>query len=592
MSASTSNERTPLLNSQPPAEPSSIDEAQLAEESAFSAFKDATHGVDPNSSAFMPPDSHLSVPMAGEQAAGEGHSLAELLLIMSAMWIGTFLSALDSTIVATILGTVGAEFDVSRTVGWLGTSYLLTQTAFQPLYGRLSDIFGRKAATLFASTVFLIGSLLCGLSRTFTQLCIARGIAGVGGGGLTSMATIVTSDLVSLKARGTWQGLGNLVYAAGAAMGGPLGGVLADGGVGWRWAFLVQVPLCLLHFIVVSIKVNIPAGPGNMIEKLRRVDVFGALTLVSAVAMLLVGLSLGGNELPWANPIVVVTLVGGLAIFGAFVAVEKYVAREPLMPLSVLFHKTPGFVSLACFFISVSQFGIMYNVPLYFTAVAASSAANAGLHLIPNAVTASACSLGSGLIMGRTGKYRAIMLFGGFCGVFGPMCMYLWHGTRTWDAWYWFTMPWGGAGFGSTLTITCVFSGALLMQPGSAHCVGRPARHGAGYWCHLLVPRRWLGAGYFTVEHDSAEWSELLFPLGAHSGGDCRRHPPERVDDRQAARQAVRARGACVRQRDARCIPVDPTYGCRGDGLSVLYRREAPAGACAQAAPRQCGGMT
>lgn len=456
MSASTSNERTPLLNSQPPAEPSSIDEAQLAEESAFSAFKDATHGVDPNSSAFMPPDSHLSVPMAGEQAAGEGHSLAELLLIMSAMWIGTFLSALDSTIVATILGTVGAEFDVSRTVGWLGTSYLLTQTAFQPLYGRLSDIFGRKAATLFASTVFLIGSLLCGLSRTFMQLCIARGIAGVGGGGLTSMATIVTSDLVSLKARGTWQGLGNLVYAAGAAMGGPLGGVLADGGVGWRWAFLVQVPLCLLHFIVVSIKVNIPAGPGNMIEKLRRVDVFGALTLVSAVAMLLVGLSLGGNELPWANPIVVVTLVGGLAIFGAFVAVEKYVAREPLMPLSVLFHKTPGFVSLACFFISVSQFGIMYNVPLYFTAVAASSAANAGLHLIPNAVTASACSLGSGLIMGRTGKYRAIMLFGGFCGVFGPMCMYLWHGTRTWDAWYWFTMPWGGAGFGSTLTITLV----------------------------------------------------------------------------------------------------------------------------------------
>ena len=137
------------------------------------------------------------------------------------------------------------------------------------------------------------------------------------------MATIVTSDLVSLKARGTWQGLGNLVYAAGAAMGGPLGGVLADGGVGWRWAFLVQVPLCLLHFIVVSIKVNIPAGPGNMIEKLRRVDVFGALTLVSAGAMLLVGLSLGGNELPWANPIVVVTLVGGLAIFGAFVAVEK-----------------------------------------------------------------------------------------------------------------------------------------------------------------------------------------------------------------------------------------------------------------------------
>lgn len=456
MAANT--ERTPLLGNQPPAH--AEDEAALAHESAFSAFQDAAHGVDPNSSAFAPPADHSHVTNAtpGEAIAEAeaGRPLGALLLVMGAMWIGTFLAALDGTIVATILGTVGSEFGVSKTVGWLGTSYLLTQTAFQPLYGRLSDIFGRKPATLFASSVFLVGSLFCGLSRSFTQLCIARAIAGIGGGGLTSMATIVTSDLVSLKARGTWQGLGNLVFATGAAIGGPLGGALADGGIGWRWAFLVQVPLCVVHFAVVSWKINIPAGPGSVQEKLRRVDVWGALSLVSAVASVLVGLNLGGNELPWGHPLVLSTLIGGLILAVVFVYVERNVAREPLMPMSVLFHRTPGFVALTCWFISISQFGILFNVPLYFTAVKGTTAADAGMHLMPNAITASACSLGSGLIMGRTGKYRKMLLLGGAFAVLGPLGMCFWNRKTTSEFAYWMTMPWGGAAFGSILTITLV----------------------------------------------------------------------------------------------------------------------------------------
>lgn len=453
MAAST--ERTPLLQSQGATNNTAEDEAILAQESAFSQFRDAAHGVDPNSSAFMPPQdpSQITAPMEDNRS---GRTLAELLLIMGAMWIGTFLAALDGTIVATILSTVGSEFQVSKTVGWLGTSYLLTQTAFQPLYGRLSDIFGRKAATLFASSVFLLGSLLCGLSRSFTQLCVARAIAGIGGGGLTSMATIVTSDLVSLKARGTWQGLGNLVFAAGAALGGPVGGALADGGIGWRWAFLIQVPICMIHFAVVSFKVNIPAGPGSIGEKLRRIDVWGALSLVTAITALLVGLNMGGNELPWSHPAVCLSLIAAVLLLSAFVYIERNVAREPLMPTSVLFHRTPGFVSLACWFISMSQYGILFNVPLYFIAVKHTTASRAGMMLMPNAITASACSLGSGLIMGRTGKYRNIMLLGGLCAVLGPLSMCLWNRNTTSQFVYWLTMPFGGAGFGSTLTITLV----------------------------------------------------------------------------------------------------------------------------------------
>ncbi|PWY98492.1 MFS general substrate transporter [Testicularia cyperi] len=470
--APTKTERTPLLSGQRaaghrPSFAGSIgrpdlteEEAEvIAQESAFSAIQAATHGVDPNSSAFAPLDqSHFSLnhaPATIPEEAPEPALRSDIWVIMGAMWIGTFLAALDGTIVATILNTVGSEFKVSKEVGWLGTSYLLTQTAFQPLYGRASDIFGRKAATLFASIVFLVGSLFCGLAQTFWQLCAARALAGIGGGGLTTMSSLVTSDLVSLKARGTWQGLGNLVFAAGAALGGPVGGALADGGPGWRWAFLIQVPLCAVHFAVVSWKIDIPAGPGSMMEKIKRIDALGSLSLVTSVTLILVGLSLGGNEREWSDRLVIGSLVGGVSALVVFVVVERYVAREPLMPMSVLFNRTPGFVAIACWFISMSQFGIIFNVPNYFESVEQTTSSYAGLHLIPNAIVASACSLGSGLLMARTGRYRLMLLVSGLCGFLGPLMMCFWaRGTS--EAFYWITMPFGGAAYGAILTITLV----------------------------------------------------------------------------------------------------------------------------------------
>jgi MFS family permease len=123
--------------------------------------------------------------------------------------LSCFFCFFSGTIVATTLSVIGSEFGVSNSIAWLGTSYLMTQTAFQPLYGRFSDIFGRKPATLFASVVFLLGSLACGLSKTYPQLIAARAFAGIGGGGLTTMSSIVTSDLVPLRKRGVYQGLGS-----------------------------------------------------------------------------------------------------------------------------------------------------------------------------------------------------------------------------------------------------------------------------------------------------------------------------------------------------------------------------------------------
>ncbi|KAK4700525.1 hypothetical protein P7C70_g5721, partial [Phenoliferia sp. Uapishka_3] len=444
------SETSPLLQNQ-----GTTAAQDIAAESAIqSAF-------DPNASAFgIPAASNAAI---DEEAVSPPEGVlvtetpmrADLYFVLGGMWVGTFLSALDGTIVATTLSVIGSEFQVSNSIAWLGTSYLMTQTAFQPLYGRFSDIFGRKPATLFASVVFLLGSLACGLSKTYPQLIAARAFAGIGGGGLTTMSSIVTSDLVPLRKRGVYQGLGNVVYAFGAAIGGPLGGLLGDS-IGWRWAFLIQVPLCILHFSIVAWKVDIPSGPGDIMTKIKRIDFLGCITLISSIGLLLVGLSLGGNQQPWSAPIVWGTIAGGAAILVLFVLIEKYVAREPLLAPRILFARTPLAVSLTNWFASMAQFGILYQVPLYFSAVEQTTTSYAGLHLIPNAVFASTASLLGGIYMAKTGNYRTMLITSGVLGVVGPLMMTFWQHNKTSEAFYWISMVPAGTGYGAIITITLV----------------------------------------------------------------------------------------------------------------------------------------
>ncbi|GAA6058489.1 hypothetical protein JCM10212_006928 [Sporobolomyces blumeae] len=450
------SERTPLLaQDQRPAPDDQLEAERIASASAISL------ALDPNASAFAAPPA-IAEERGDEEQSGATSSIElestmrpDLLLILGGMWIGSFISALDGTIVATTLSVIGSEFNASKSISWLGTSYLMSQTAFQPLYGKCSDIFGRKPATLFASTVFFLGSLACGLARSYPELIAARTVAGIGGGGLTTMASIVTSDLVPLRKRGVYQGLGNVVYAAGAALGGPLGGFLGDG-IGWRWAFLLQLPLCVFHFAVVSWKVDIPSGPGAVSDKLKRIDYFGSLSLVSSVALLLIGLSLGGNERPWSAPIVWGSITAGVVVLVLFVFVEARIAKEPICAPRILFARTPLCVSITNWAASCAQFAILYSVPLYFSAVEQTTTSKAGLFLIPNAITASTVSLGGGLIMARTGKYKGMLVACGVLGVLGPLSMCLWRRDQTPEWAYWLSMIPGGMGYGGIITITLV----------------------------------------------------------------------------------------------------------------------------------------
>jgi hypothetical protein len=212
-----------------------------------------------------------------------------------------------------------------------------------------------------------------------------------------------------------------------------------------------------------------------MSEKLKRIDYFGALSMVSAVSLLLVGISTGGtyidrpvrtleehctkclfmtgNQLPWGHPLVYGSLIGGGVLLVVFVLVEKYVAREPLLPLRVLISPTPLFVALTCWFITMSQFGILYNVPLYFSTVEQTTTSYAGLHLIPNAVFASTASLLSGLYMARTGTYKNLLIGSGICGMLGPILMYTWDYKRTPEWLYWLSMIPAGIGYGKDFSM-------------------------------------------------------------------------------------------------------------------------------------------
>ncbi|KAJ5090978.1 hypothetical protein N7532_009662 [Penicillium argentinense] len=328
----------------------------------------------------------------------------QLKYIVPAISIGIFLSAADQTIIMASYGQIGSDLKALNLTSWIATSYFLTLTSFQPLYGKLSDIFGRKACLLFAYAIFGTGCLFCGLARNINELIAARVFQGIGGGGMTTVVSILMSDIVPLRDRGLWQGIINIIYATGSGTGAPLGGILADY-IGWRWAFLAQFPMCILAFIAVSFMLKLPARENvHWKAKLRRIDFLGALVLVGAVLGFLLGLDRGSN-VSWSMPLTLVSLGVSVVLFGLFILVEIYLAAEPFAPGHIIFNRT--FFALYCcnFFSFGGWLAALFYIPLYFQAVDGVSATVAGIRLLPSIFSGVTGSLFSGIIMKRTGRY-------------------------------------------------------------------------------------------------------------------------------------------------------------------------------------------
>ncbi|GAA6002939.1 hypothetical protein JCM10207_001909 [Rhodosporidiobolus poonsookiae] len=377
--------------------------------------------------------------------------------ILCAVWLGVFLGALDGTIVATLISDVSSSFKKSNQAGLLGTSYLLSTATFTPLYGRLSDIIGRRSALLIALTLFTSGTTLCGLAPSMNALLIGRLVAGMGGGGLMAVSSITCSDLVPLKQRALFQGLANLWFGAGSGLGGPLGGFISDR-FGWRTAFLGQLPILFLAMFLVFrfLRYRVPSQGRSKREMVKRIDYLGSLTLVISLGSLLFSLSFKNDRnLPWSSAFVWAPLIAFVASGIAFVLVEGYFSPEPVMPLRLLADRNGLCVALVNFTVSFVSFSILYHFPQFFEIVKRNTASQAGAHLLPNSVALSIGSLFAGWVIRRTGRYYWLIVITSALPVVALAFFTLLNEKSGWVISWLAILP-SGFGFASVITATLI----------------------------------------------------------------------------------------------------------------------------------------
>ncbi|KAK3370568.1 major facilitator superfamily domain-containing protein [Podospora didyma] len=363
------------------------------------------------------------------------------LWIQVAIMSNVFLYGFDGTITAATYAVISSEFDAANTASWLTTSYLVTSTAFQPLYGRVSDIFGRRLCFFISTVTFAIGCLGCGIAQDVVSLNCMRALTGFGGGGLMTMATIVNSDMIPFRKRGMYQALQNGMFGFGAVCGASFGGSIADG-IGWRWCFLLQVPISAFALLVGALVIKNPSGGFDLGRGVRdvwaRVDFSGALLLVVAISIQLVGLSLGGNELPWSSPWVIGSLVGSFGLLGLFLLVEAKTTAIPVIPLRMLRGRLPVFTQLANICVGLSAYAVsqdrdvhmrsqltspqyLFNLPLLFQVVLLDSATTAGMRLAIPSLATPIGGLVAGVVMSRFGKLSGLVRTGALLMVFGNL---------------------------------------------------------------------------------------------------------------------------------------------------------------------------
>ncbi|HET9481926.1 MAG TPA: MDR family MFS transporter, partial [Candidatus Polarisedimenticolia bacterium] len=367
------------------------------------------------------------------------------LEILGAVLLALFLGALDQTIVGTALPRIVTDLGGNEYYTWVVTIYLLTSTITVPFYGKLSDLYGRKPMMMFGVFVFLIGSALSGLSQNMAMLILFRGIQGIGAGALFPIALAVIGDLYTPAERGRYQGLFGAVFGISFIIGPALGGLLTDF-VSWHWIFYVNIPIGIVSLIVLARLLPTIKREGAT----RNFDLAGASVFIVAISALLVGLT-NKQTGEWTDP-----AVGGLilasAILGAiFVAIEAR-ATEPIIPLGMFRNRTYTASIVSTFLVSFGFFGAIIFLPRWFQFVNGSSATESGYQIFPLLIGLIGSSIISGILVSRTGRYKAIILTGLVLMTAGIALMtQLRADTEITTLWAWMFVT--GAGIGPTLSV-------------------------------------------------------------------------------------------------------------------------------------------
>ncbi|HJW21197.1 MAG TPA: MDR family MFS transporter [Candidatus Limnocylindrales bacterium] len=325
--------------------------------------------------------------------------------ILGAIMLGLFLGALDQTIVGPVLPRIVTELKGADFYTWVVTAYLLTSTVTVPIYGKLSDLYGRKRLLMGGIVLFLVGSALSGLSQEMWQLILFRGIQGLGAGALFPISLAVIGDLFTPAERGKYQGLFGAVFGVSFLLGPFIGGWLTDN-ISWHWIFYVNLPIGLIALVV--IERLLPNVKGHFAQV--RVDWAGVVTLILGLVPILIGFTVAetdgfGDVTTWA------WLVVGLVFVGVFVLVERR-AVEPIVPLRLFRNRTFSASLVSTFFVNFGFGAAIIFLPLYFQVVEGNSATESGYRLLPFLVGLIGASILSGQLVARTGRYKALLLAG------------------------------------------------------------------------------------------------------------------------------------------------------------------------------------
>jgi EmrB/QacA subfamily drug resistance transporter len=329
----------------------------------------------------------------------------QLHVVIGGLMLGMLLAALDQTIVATALPTIVGDLGGLNHLSWVVTAYLLTSTAVTPLWGKLSDLYGRRGTFQAAIVIFLAGSMLSGLSQSMVELIAFRAVQGLGGGGLMALAMAIVGDLVPPRERGRYQGWFGAVFAL-ASVGGPLLGGFFTDQLSWRWIFYVNLPFGVAALIVTSVVLRLPF---RRLE--HRIDYTGSLLLVAAVTCVVLATTWGGTTYPWGSVQIIGLAAAGAALLGLFLAWEARVS-EPILPLR-LFRNPIFTVAVAItLLIGLALFGAVVYLPEYLQVVQGASAIRSGLELMPLTLGIVIASAGSGQVISRIGRYKAFPILG------------------------------------------------------------------------------------------------------------------------------------------------------------------------------------